>query len=320
MPREWKALRFDRVLFAFSIASLLVFVFLPLWLIHVYESDLSAGSVKPSGEETAVGIAVVLRATIRRWLRVGSQSFLRTTLATYTRVSTRTLTRRLVKSVARVIAGMIFKGVYNSANPDGAINKAEARWPWLGLLVGYVALCLSFFGVLALLTDDDLAKVTNDGQLPVAIASLLAGVPLLVYALSLYLAGRYWGVQARFRTAIDGLLLQGYFTGAGSFLPLTTDFELEGNESKKYRVAAVGLATLYLFHYALFMLSQSFDSYALLFMGSLFLTYCFVHAFPIYPLEGYYLWKRSKLLWVCFWIPILVSFIGSLAQSFGVIL
>jgi hypothetical protein len=41
----------------------------------------------------------------------------------------------------------------------------------------------------------------------------------------------------------------------------------------------------------------------------MFLVYCFVYAFPLRPLEGHDLWKRSKLLWACAFAPIFIAFV-----------
>ncbi|TVS20485.1 MAG: hypothetical protein EA424_03710, partial [Planctomycetaceae bacterium] len=82
------AATFDRLGFALALACLVLLVFLPLWLIYLYQLDSVQVVDRPSSE-IAVGIAVVLRATIRRWLRAGSRNLLRTTLGTYSRASAR---------------------------------------------------------------------------------------------------------------------------------------------------------------------------------------------------------------------------------------
>jgi hypothetical protein len=310
-----KSATFDQISFILALACLLLLVFLPLWLIYLYEVESFEGTTRPTGE-IAVGVAVVVRATVRRWLRAGSRNLLRTTIGTYSRASSRTLTRRVVKSASRVLMGSLVR--------NGAEEPLQAASPKVlsvaGLLIGFVALCLSFWGVLAMQSHSDLMTITQAGAIPIWLAALLGGAPLLVYAAVIALAGRIWGIKVYFQTAVDGLLLQAYFTGAGSFLPMTTDVEYVGREEAKHRVAAVALGALYAAHLGLQAVAQWIGSHALLFASTMFLTYCFVYSFPIRPFEGYYLWSRSWLLWLVFWIPILASFIGSLPDSFAALL
>ncbi len=314
-----KTATFDRLSFVLALSCLVLFVFLPLGVIYLFQAGGVDVAARQSGE-VAVGIAVVLRATARRWLRAGSSNLLRTTLGTYSRTSARTLTRRVVKSAGRVVLGLLVKGRGEGEHLDADAPAVGIWLSWIGLLVGFAALCLSFWGVLALQSHDEVAKLTQSGEVSIGMATLLSGGPLLVYAAAIFLAGRVWGVEVHFRTALDGLLLQAYFTGAGSFLPMTTDAEYVGRDEAKHRVAAVALGTLYVFHLGLSAAAHWTGSYVLLFAGSMFLTYCFVFSFPVRPLEGHYLWARSRLLWLCFWLPILASFIGSLPDSFAAIL
>jgi hypothetical protein len=310
------AATFDRLSFALALACLVALVFLPLWLIYLYQLDTVQVAGRPSGE-AAVGIAVVLRATVRRWLRTGSRNLLRTTLGTYSRASARTLTRRVVKSTTRILMGLLVKSSTEVADRHGGAAFDSPRRSVVGLLVGFLALCFSFWGVLLLQSHHDLMTITQSGQISVWVASLLAGAPLLVYAAAVLLAGRIWGVRVRYQTALDGLLLQGYFTGAGSFLPMTTDVEYEGRAESKHRVAAVALGTLYLMHLVLSAAANWTGSSLPLFAATMFLTYAFVYSFPIPPYEGYYLWSRSRMLWLGFWIPIVLSFIYCLPDSFA---
>ncbi|MCL4206860.1 MAG: hypothetical protein KJ000_30630 [Pirellulaceae bacterium] len=310
-----KAATFDCLSFALALACLLLLVFLPLWLIYAYQAEGIGETARTTGEVT-VGVAVVLRATVRRWFRTGSRNLLRSTLGTYSRASARTLTRRMIKSASRILMGSLLK---NGAKELDTAN-GTAKSSLAGLLIGFPALCLSFWGVLAMQTHDDLMNITQDGAIPIWLAALVGGAPLLAYAAIVTLAGRVWGIKVQFQTAIDGLLLQSYFTGAGSFLPMTTDVEYVGRAEAKPRVAAVALGSLYAAHLGLLAAANWTGSHLLLLASTMFLTYCFVFSFPIRPFEGYYLWSRSKLLWLIFWIPILASFIGSLPESFAELL
>lgn len=315
-----KSATFERLGLVFALSCLLLFVFVPLVLIHFCQSENVGTATRQSGEVT-VGIAVILRATARRWLRAGSRNLMRTTFGAYSRASARALTRRIVKSVGRILAGLLMKDTWEKADlEEDAEEAAPTSRSLLALFLGFVGLCLSFWGVLMLQTSADAAKVTGGGEISFLMASVLAGGPMLVYALILVAAGRCWGITIRLQTAIDGLLLQGYFTGAGSFLPMTTDVEYEGPDERKFWVAGAALGSMYVIHMVLYLAALWSESYTLLFASAMFLTYCFVYSFPIRPLEGYHLWSRSKLLWFGFWIPILLSFIRSLPESCAAIL
>lgn len=315
-----KSATFERLGLIFALSCLLLFVFVPLVLIHLFQTEDMGTAARQSGEVT-VGIAVILRATARRWLRTGSRNLLRTTFGAYSRASARALTRRVVKSVGRILAGLLMKDAWEKADPDeDSAEDTTTSHSRRALFLGVVGLCLSFWGVLMLQTSADAAKVTNGGEISFLTASVLAGAPMLVYAMILVAAGRFWGITIRLQTAVDGLLLQGYFTGAGSFLPMTTDVEYEGPDERKPWVAGAALGSMYVVHVVLYLAARWTDSYALMFASAMFLTYCFVYSFPIQPLEGYHLWSRSKLLWFCFWIPILLSFVRSLPESCAAIL
>ena len=314
---------FARLNLALAVACLGVCVFVPLVVISWGHAGSLELSTRASGE-VAVGIAVILRATARRWLRASSRHLLRSTVGAYSRASARTITRRAVKYSGRLLAGLLIKDRSKLAAGQDAEQDSPPGQNCLqsagSLLLGFLALSLSFRGVLARQTPADLVELTQHGQLSLTLASLLGGAPLLVYAAVATLAGRIGGVRVRFQTAPDGLLIQGYFTGAGSFLPMTTDVEYSGNERRHAWVAGVTLGTLYTTHLLLGLAAHATGAYVFLFAGTMFLTYCFVFSFPIRPFEGYHLWARSRWLWLIFWLPILASFIGTLPASFAALL
>lgn len=302
-----------------SLLVVLGIFFLPLFLIRYYQ-DSFGGSGGPSAGEATVGVAVILRATARRLMRSGSSSILRTTLSAYTRASGRAVTRRAVKTGMRILFGSVSRQVIEESVGDEDVElEPDRSLGWIALLVGALALGLSFWGILEVIDPAVAADLTTSRGLDFVSAAALATVPLIVYALMNLVGGRLFGVHVRMTSAIDGLLLQAYFTGAGSFLPMTTDFEYEGgSDGAKARVAAFSLAVLYVIHLALTQFGG--DSYAVSFLSTMFLIYCFVYSFPIKPLEGYDILKYNKLLWLVFWVPILWSFGVNLPEDFAGVL
>lgn len=360
MPRSW----FEILMALLALAAVAACMFLPLGLIFGYQQ--LAEEAQQRKMEVTVGVAVILRAAVRRLLRSGSSAALRTTFGAFTRAAARTFTRRLVKIAARTVMAFVTKQVTQSFADDRRTERDEQNedespryqsFAWaVGL--GFIGLAASFWGVMQLNPrgaqmsaaveavsivqeasaaqgaiaddvetrelDERAEEFAAEAAHPVAKipdfasreanhagliwAALLAAAPLPIYAGIVWVACAWLGVKVGYRTSIDGLLLQGYFTGAGSFLPLTTDIEFEGERKRVTTVAVIALAAAYGLHLILTALGQAYGHELLEFTGAMFLVYCFVFSFPIPPLEGFYIWKTSKLLWLVVWIPILISF------------
>jgi hypothetical protein len=229
-----KAAHFERITLDLALVSVLVCLFLPLILVAYFCAfEDIRGTERPSAEVT-VGLAVIVRAAARRFLRAGVQNLLRTSVGTFVRASTRTMTRRMV----RMSLGLLSKQALEDATAaDGPTRQSMTR-SLTAAVVGYLALCLSFRGVSRLVGPEAPSPI---GSLPLTTACLIAGAPLLVYTLLMFLAAHWVGVRLRINTAIDGLLIQGYFTGAGSFLPMTTDFDYDGTPRERCWQACIGL-------------------------------------------------------------------------------
>ena len=320
---SYRPSNFERGAFWSSLLIAVVAFFAPLFLIWYYQ-DAFGTQDGPSGGEATVGVAVILRATARRLMRSGSSSIMRTTLSAYTRASGRAVTRRAVKFGMRVLFGSVSRQVVDETVKEAGGETSQETEPdttvgWFSLPVGALALLLSFWGILCVIPEEKAAELTTDKGLGFWTAAGFATIPLVVYALMNLVGGRLFGVHVRMTSALDGLLLQAYFTGAGSFLPMTTDFEYEGgSDGANAKVAAFSLGVLYLIHLGLNAFGGG--SYQVEFLSTMFLIYCFVYSFPIKPLEGYDILKFNKLLWFVFWVPILWSFGVSLPNTFAGIL
>jgi hypothetical protein len=292
-----------------------IVLFLPLvliWWLYVTPEPLS-GSLK-----TTVGIAVVVRATARRL----SQGLLRSTLGAFTRTAFRTITRRITRIAVRQLAVLTMASTMRRVGAelrDESLDAESARQhPVLAIGGGFLALFASFYLILLIIGPERAGAVVRDT--PLWLAALLVAAPILVHAAATIAAARLWGVPVEFRTQLDGLLLQGYFTGAGSFLPLTTDVEYRGSKSANAQVATTTLLVLLAVHYALASAGQATGLYPVQLAAAAVLVYCFVFSFPLTPLEGHHLWKRSKLLWLVVWLPILVVFTQDIPESFATVL
>jgi len=303
------------------VAVLLVTLFLPMFGIQMYNEGVTLNKEAPG--EITVGLIVILRATFRRLLRGLSVNIMQTTIGTFGRTSARTITRRFVKFVGRVLFGSIMQD--GSSESEKIEKKPKPRRYTLinqmvALFFGFVGLCLSFWGILHVIPQDKVDILVGSRGLTELEAVLLAGAPLLGYALFHWFFGRKFRIVTVYCTEIDGLILQGYFTGAGSFLPMTTDIEYYGRKKDKCKLAFSALLGMFFTFCVLYAAGEILDMGSLNFLGSMFLIYCFVYSFPIEPLEGHIIWSRSKLLWLSIAIPILLAFMNFMDSTFGDIL
>ena len=305
----------------FSILVVAVCLFLPMMMISL----LDVGQLnleQTQAEEVTVGIAVILRATARRLMRTGARNLLRTTFGTFSRASARALTRRFVRVSAKATLAGVVRDMQHPSSDEAlaaTVPEQSLRGKIWAIGLGYVGLAASFYGVLSLLGSAEQLNLTKDTFSPLT-AALLAGAPLIVYCLIALAACRYFNVKVQFSTPLDGLLLQGYFTGAGSFLPMTTDLEYHGEKHQRTLVAASVLGGMYSLHLLFFLCHAWTGLYLFEFVSFLFLIYCFVYSFPIKPLEGYHVWRERKGLWFALWVPILISFFALLPEEFTNIL
>ncbi len=294
----------------------LLTMFVPLFAINVFSTVVERGVT--GGEEVTVGIAVILRATARRLLRGASSNMLRTTIGAFGRTSARAATRRFVKFAGRILFSSVVHAADEADEPDDGPKPQSPLVQFASLTLGFLALCGSFYGILHVVP----ASVRDPlmGNLSMLEVVLLAGAPLLAYAFLHTILGRLCGVRVTYQTEFDGLLLQAYFTGAGSFLPLTTDVEYDGDDRGKSRLAILSVLGMWVLSMLATWLGAGQDLEALSFLGSMFLVYAFVYCFPIRPLEGHFIWAQSKLLWLLVASPILVSFLLNLDENFGEVL
>ena len=301
---------------------LLATMFLPMFLIHFFSVSLELGKEAPG--EVTVGLIVILRVTARRLLRGLSFNIMQTTIGTFGRTSARTVTRRIVKFVGRILFGSIMQDHLENSdegNKSGKKPKEPSIWLQLfSIALGFVGLCLSFWGILHVIPPEQAESLVGSRGLSEFEAVVLAAVPLLAYAFLHWLFGKKFGVNTTYCTEVDGLLLQGYFTGAGSFLPMTTDVEYHGEKEANCKLAVSALLGMFLLFIIFFVAGVVLNMASLNFLGSMFLVYCFVYSFPIEPLEGHIIWSQRKLLWVAVAAPILLAFMNCLDSAFGDIL
>ena len=158
------------------------------------------------------------------------------------------------------------------------------------------------------------------GGLTLVQMSMLACVPLLLHYLMFYGIGKLTGVTVTLRTDIDGILLQGYFTGAMSYLPLASDVELNGSGRDKAICASAVLFGFMVLYAILSLAGAWLDNPWMVGLSAQLLLYAFVLSFPLPPLDGSDVWAHSRWAWLALFLAILMTFLGRMPESFYEIL
>ena len=268
---------YERATFSLAVLIAAVCLIGPLLIVAALEQAPDSSAVQHAGEVT-VGIGVILRATFRRIFRAAARNFFRTTFSTVTRASARTFTRRLVRFSMRILFGVIAKQVADrereapAASEDAARTLKNPLRSLANLGISFVALALSFWGVLWIASANDVAAATTSRGLSILIACALAATPILLYGVVTYLLASWLKMGIRFACELDALLLQAYFTGAGSFLPMTTDIEYYGSKRQKATLAASTIAVIYVFHLTILGVAHVTNWYPAEFVSSMFLV------------------------------------------------
>ena len=179
----------------------------PMWAVsHLTAHEPSHAGVAATSAAAALG--AIFRASAR--------NLLRSTLMTAVRATTRAVSRRVARALLRTVMG-----VFLPTLDQDALAERRAPLPgWIAISLGFVALVLSFGGVLYFSGPETRAALCGTTS-PVVLA-LLAGAPLLAHAAMM----QFWAPARG-----DGDLqhhprrpaAQAYFTGAMSFLPQSSD-------------------------------------------------------------------------------------------------
>ena len=179
-------------------------------------------------------------------------------------------------------------------------------------------MAVSFYGVIALSPSASKNDVLFGFSLP--ICAFLAASSLLVhYALLVYFSHQE-NTKIRIETTLEGVLLQAYFTGALSYLPLASDLNIEGEKDQKARCASKSLLSMILLSLLLDTLGHLFNIPLFYNWGAHLLLYSFVVSFPLAPLDGSDIWKYNRRWWFGIFALILLSFLLNMPETFYEIL
>jgi hypothetical protein len=136
----------------------------------------------------------------------------------------------------------------------------------------------------------------------------VGGLGVIIPLWVMYFAQSFWArrekVQLRHETGPIGGVIQLYFAGAFSFMPLTSDVVVDASKEVRGRIAAVGIIVPGIIAMALWYAYKTTGRLELLFLADAFLIHPMVQCFPLNPLEGIFIWRWRKGVWtlIFFWI------------------
>lgn len=142
-------------------------------------------------------------------------------------------------------------------------------------------------------------------------AAALFVVPLwFVYFVQSGVARRL-GIPLRHETGIDGGLIQLYFAGAFSFMPLSSDVVIKGTSAERGRVSLAGILIPMAVSIALWLIWKLSGEtmQPVLLASDAFLIYPMVQCFPLDPLDGIRLYRWHRGIWLAVFVFVMGTFV-----------
>jgi len=142
-------------------------------------------------------------------------------------------------------------------------------------------------------------------------AAVLFVLPLwFVYFVQSGVARRL-GVPLRHETGIDGGLIQLYFAGAFSFMPLSSDVVIRGTTAERGRVSLAGILLPMAVSIALWLIWKLSGEtmQPVLLASDAFLIYPMVQCFPLDPLDGIRLYRWHRGIWLAVFVFVMATFV-----------
>ena len=260
------------------------FLILPMFVIKNITFD-SSTQVRDGAAAATAAIGAIFRSN--------SRTLLRSTLMSAIRTSLRAVTRRVVRSFLPIVVRLFLPALQSAAHRKEP-EQTETAWV-MPLLLGCVTLGFSFAGVVVWGGGAENEELLYGFS--VLVSGIMAASALLTHVGLLFWVSRHNMLSLKVQTPFDGILLQAYFTGALSYLPLSSDITLEGDKKAVGKCAAAALM-------GLIGLSLLLDSIGVLIQYDILrcwsahlLLYSFVVSFPLKPLSGADVFAYHKGLW-----------------------
>ena len=150
---------------------------------------------------------------------------------------------------------------------------------------------------------------TSWGSMVIWLGGFLMVLPLWLMYFAQAAVARREGLVLRHETGVDGGFIQLYFAGAFSFMPLTSDVIVDGaSDAQRGRIALGGVLSSTVVSVLLWMAWKVSGVPMLVLLADAFLIYPMVQIFPLNPLEGIFIWRWSRLLWLVLFFLIMFLF------------
>jgi len=150
---------------------------------------------------------------------------------------------------------------------------------------------------------------TSWGSTVIWLGGFLMVLPLWLMYFAQAAVARREGLVLRHETGVDGGFIQLYFAGAFSFMPLTSDVIVDGaSDAQRGRIALGGVLSSTVVSVLLWMAWKVSGVPMLVLLADAFLIYPMVQIFPLNPLEGIFIWRWSRLLWLVLFFLIMFLF------------
>jgi len=122
---------------------------------------------------------------------------------------------------------------------------------------------------------------------------------------------RRLGVPLSHETGIDGGLIQLYFAGAFSFMPLSSDVVIKGTSAERGRVSLAGILVPMAVSIGLWLLWKLTGEtmQPVLLASDAFLIYPMVQCFPLDPLDGIRLYRWHRGIWLAVFVFVMGTFV-----------
>lgn len=252
-------------------------------------------------------------------VRSNGRNILKSTFMSAVRTGLRTMTRRLVRSILPVLLRLFLPAFKTSTQQDVGNPEVEHPQPIIiSLGMGLIVLTLSFYAVVELNSNVQFESLQRG--LSLWTVAILASLSLLIHYGVMFWRGLVNNVKISLRTPLDGIILQAYFTGALSYLPLASDINLEGTVENKARCSGETLMIMLGISVILDSIGHVLDWVVLEIWAAQILLYVFVISFPLRPLEGSDVLEHSKLWWFGIFVFVLAAFLFNMPEEFYAIL
>ena len=150
---------------------------------------------------------------------------------------------------------------------------------------------------------------TATGSMVIWLGGVVMVLPLWLMFFVQATAAQQAGLVLRHETGADGGVIQLYFAGAFSFMPLTSDVIVEeATTAQRGRIALLGVVAPMVVSVMFWLGWKVTGEPILVFLADAFLIYPMVQIFPLTPLEGIFVWRWNRLLWLVLFIFIMFSF------------